>query len=115
MEQKLPLSVEVKLLDLYNNTNLKYFNLKTLARTLDYADSNQRFIILKKNLINEGVIYPVEEIETGNNQEKFYTIDYNKLYDFIINNSVVYNKSVSCALIKHPDIKFVVKFKGIEK
>lgn len=115
MEQKLPLSVEVKLLDLYNKTNLKIFNLKTLARSIDYADSSKGFVTLKNHLIKENIITPVEDIDAGNNHEKFYQIDYKKLYDFIINNSIIFNKAISCALIRHPDIQLMVKFKGIEK
>ena len=114
MEQILPLSIEVKLLDLFNKTNLDIFNLKTLAKKLDYADSSKNFITLKNYLIEHEVMTPVNNIENSDSREKFYKINYKKLYEFILNYSVIFNKSVYCVITKHPDIQLWVKFKGIE-
>lgn len=114
MEQKLPISVEIKLLDLYNKTKIdKPFNIKYLAKQLNYFDSNQNFILMKNKLIESGVLYNIE-MEDEEDTKRFYKLDYKKLFDFIINNCVIFNKSLYCVLTKHPDIQLMVKFKNIE-
>lgn len=109
----LPLSIEIKLLDLYNKTNFDEVKLSDLARSLDYSNTNRYFLMMRDILIKEKILKRTNPNDNG--LEKRYKIDYKVLFSFILENCKIFNKSIYCLKIAYPETKIIVNFKNLQK